>query len=129
MKHSLKQWDEGLYDATRRSKKAWITDARAFNFGEPHPCKVCLVGFEICHAHHVVPLGAQYDRGFVEPSHEIEWLCPNHHAIVHVLLRSSSTATRNDFKRVIECFYLLAAHTPAKQEIDCLIDIATRGRA
>lgn len=129
MKHSLKQWDEGLYDATRRAKKAWIDDARTFDFGDPEPCTVCLVGFEICHAHHVIPLGSQFDRGFVEPNHEIEWLCPNHHAIVHALLRSSITASRNDFKRKIECFYLIAAHKPTKQEIDCLIDIVTRGRA
>jgi hypothetical protein len=38
------------------------------------------------HAHHVVPLSfqARADRSVVNHSHE--WLCPTHHAAVHILI-------------------------------------------
>jgi hypothetical protein len=51
-------------------------------------CIINMSGFDLrqaqVHAHHVVPLGEQFDRGFRDPYHEHEWLCPNHHAMLHL---------------------------------------------
>ncbi len=73
----------------RANKNAWIVAARIeFSPGRRTPCHVCGRFRDITHAHHVVPLAAQYDRGFKRPDHEHVWLCPNHHAILHLLIPS-----------------------------------------
>lgn len=40
----------------------------------------------------MVPLNEQYEHGFVARDHEHEWLCPNHHVTLHLMIdRTSST--------------------------------------
>lgn len=68
-------------------KTAWIAAARlTFAPGEREPCHVCGKFKSIAQAHHVVPLAAQFDRGFPVPDHEHVWLCPNHHTIIHIFI-------------------------------------------
>lgn len=71
----------------RRLKDEWIANARREFVPSPREaCAVCGRFREVTHAHHVVPLSAQYDRSFDAPDHEHVWLCPTHHAIVHLIL-------------------------------------------
>lgn len=68
-------------------KRLWIAAARlAFDPGERRPCFVCGRYASVTEAHHVIPLGQQFDRGFVTADQEHEWLCPTHHTIIHVWL-------------------------------------------
>lgn len=70
-------------------REAWIAVARRiFSPGERQPCCVCGKFKSIAQAHHVVPLTAQYDRGFRLPDQAFVWLCPNHHAMVHLFILS-----------------------------------------
>jgi hypothetical protein len=70
------------------AKDAWITAARS-TFSLPRDkwfCSIC-DGYErLTQAHHVLPLSRQFDIGLVVPDHEIVWLCPNHHILVHSYL-------------------------------------------
>lgn len=70
--------------AGRLERDAWIAASRMiFDPGERQPCYVCGKFKSIAQAHHVVPLSAQYDRGFKYPDPEHVWLCPNHHTMAH----------------------------------------------
>jgi hypothetical protein len=72
---------------SRLDREAWVTAARQiFAPGEREACHVCGKFKGISQAHHVVPLKAQYDRGFKYPDSEFVWLCPNHHAVVHLFI-------------------------------------------
>ncbi len=74
-------------------KTAWVAAARlGFQPGRRQPCAVCGRFRDIAEAHHVVPLAAQFDRGFQAPDHEHVWLCPNHHAAIHVMIASDDPA-------------------------------------
>lgn len=71
----------------RTRKNEWVAEARlGFNPGRRTDCHVCGKWRDIAHAHHVVPLAAQYDRGFGVPDHQHVWLCPNHHAVLHLMI-------------------------------------------
>jgi hypothetical protein len=71
----------------RRLKDAWIAAARkGFVPSRRQPCLVCGKWRDVSQAHHVIPLARQYDKCFEQPDHEHVWLCPTHHAIVHLLL-------------------------------------------
>ncbi|RTE88237.1 hypothetical protein D6B98_36955 [Bradyrhizobium sp. LVM 105] len=66
-------------------KRGWIASARmAFQPRRREACFVCGKFQSISQAHHVVPLGEQFDRGFSVANHEHEFLCPNHHAILNL---------------------------------------------
>lgn len=68
-------------------REIWIAVARrVFVPGERLACHVCGKFRSIAQAHHVVPLTAQYDRGFQYPDHEFVWLCPNHHVMAHLFI-------------------------------------------
>lgn len=68
-------------------REAWLAAARRlFVPGERDVCHVCGKFKSIAQAHHVVPLTEQYDRGFKYPDPEHVWLCPNHHAMVHLFI-------------------------------------------
>lgn len=41
---------------------------------------------KLCHAHHVTPLALQFEHGFLIPDQRFEWLCPNHHGLVHLAI-------------------------------------------
>lgn len=74
------------YDAACKAlaRADWIGDARAaFSPGERQPCEVCGKYRSLAHAHHIVPLACQTEA---QPSHEHVWLCPTHHAAVHLLI-------------------------------------------
>jgi hypothetical protein len=66
-------------------REAWIAASRRiYSPGDRQPCYVCGKFRSITQAHHVIPLTAQYDRGFKLPDQESVWLCPNHHTMVHL---------------------------------------------
>lgn len=68
-------------------RDAWIAvSRRIFSSGDRQPCYVCEKFKSIAQAHHVIPLTAQYDRGFKYPDQECVWLCPNHHTMVHLYI-------------------------------------------
>lgn len=69
------------------SKSAFIALARAtFVPSKRCACKVCGKYKSLTQAHHVTPLAIQYDIGATKPNHDHVWLCPTHHAAVHILL-------------------------------------------
>lgn len=73
-------------------KRAWIASARlAFQPGPRRGCFVCGGFASVTQAHHVVPLNEQFDLGFSVPDDEHEWLCPNHHAILHLWIDRSGS--------------------------------------
>jgi hypothetical protein len=67
------------------SKRAWIASARLLFEPRPREARfVCGKFKSITQAHHLVPLAKQFDRGLETASHAHEFLCPNHHAILHL---------------------------------------------
>ena len=81
-------------------RDAWImASRRIFAPGQRQPCHVCGKFKSIAEAHHVVPLTAQYDRGFKYPDQEFVWLCPNHHAMAHLFIpRDNRSMTASAFR-------------------------------
>jgi len=72
----------------KRQEMIWIKNARlSFDPGQSRQCSVCAEFDEITHAHHVLPLSEQARFRFVRPDHTFIWLCPNHHSIVHIMMR------------------------------------------
>jgi hypothetical protein len=70
---------------TAARKRGWIAAARLeFTPRARESCFVCGKFKSITQAHHVVPLGEQFDHGFQVADQEHEWLCPNHHVILHL---------------------------------------------
>jgi hypothetical protein len=68
-------------------KEKWIKRARlAFRPSRRQNCYVCGKFGSITQAHHTVPLAVQFDHGFKNAADQHAWLCPNHHAILHVLI-------------------------------------------
>lgn len=96
----------GRRQARQHDKDEWVRKARAlFDPTDRRPCCICLKHQSITHAHHVVPLARQFDLGYTEPDHVHVWLCPNHHAIVHLFLSPRSSANQADnFGGVLEWF-------------------------
>lgn len=73
-------------------KSAWIASARmGFEPAARKACYACNQFQPITQAHHVVPLNEQFDHGFDTPDHEHEWLCPNHHVILHLWIDRSGS--------------------------------------
>jgi hypothetical protein len=71
----------------RFARLEWIREARAtFAPGERKPCDVCGKYRALSQAHHIVPLTQQRDD---KPNQEFVWLCPTHHAAVHLLISQS----------------------------------------
>jgi hypothetical protein len=76
-------------EAGKLERDIWIEASRVmFDPGERRPCWVCDKFRSITQAHHLVPLTAQYDRGFKYPDQAHIWLCPNHHALAHKFIYS-----------------------------------------
>lgn len=68
-------------------KDTFFTYARmVFTPGERQPCVVCGKLKSLTQAHHIVPLSVQYKFDFKELIQEHEWLCPNHHAALHIFI-------------------------------------------
>jgi len=73
--------------ACRADKETFVALGRAsFAPSQREVCRVCGRFQSLTHAHHVVPLTMQFDRGFEQPEHNHVWLCPTHHAAVHILI-------------------------------------------
>lgn len=71
----------------RLTRDEWISQARlSFLPSERKPCVVCGRFASIAQAHHIFPLAAQWRFGVRSPIHDHEWLCPNHHVAVHILI-------------------------------------------
>ena len=81
-------------------RDVWVLAARKlFDPGEREPCCICGCFKGISQAHHVIPLTMQYDRGFKYPDQEFSWLCPNHHAMVHLfIINGNRSITRAAFR-------------------------------
>lgn len=76
------------FEEVRPDKAVWIADGRSkFRPGSRQPCAVCGKYIGLTEAHHIVPLGVQFDAGAVEPIQALDWLCPTHHAAEHFHLR------------------------------------------
>lgn len=76
-------------------REIWIMAARQlFVPGFREPCCVCGKFKGIAQAHHVIPLTAQYDRGFRYPDQEYVWLCPNHHAMIHLFIQNNNRSMK-----------------------------------
>ena len=68
-------------------KNAWIYEARkSFLPGENQSCFICKKYKAVTHAHHIYPLHKQFDDGVSIPIDDFVWLCPNHHAGVHLII-------------------------------------------
>lgn len=68
-------------------RRAWIARARlTFDPGPRQPCAICARYQSVTQAHHRFPLALQCDAGLVEPIHDSDWLCPTHHAAMHVII-------------------------------------------
>lgn len=71
----------------RQDKDEWILCARQiFAPGARQNCHVCGKYRFLTQAHHVLPLACQYDKGFKAPDQTYCWLCPTHHAAVHLMI-------------------------------------------
>jgi len=86
-------------DRMEQAKK-WVLRARSvFLPGNREPCFVCGKYVEVVHAHHIYPLSMQYDNGITAPIHDFIWLCPTHHAAVHIgILNLSSSGSSFRFQ-------------------------------
>lgn len=107
-------------------RDAWIKVSRIiFAPGERQSCHVCGKFKGIAEAHHVVPVSAQYDRGFKLPDSEFVWLCPNHHAIIHLYISGghlmSPRTTRSNSGRSISL-----APDVTEEEFGKLLDLGRR---
>lgn len=68
-------------------KAEWIDEARrAFQPSKRKPCMICGRYGSLSQAHHIVPLHVQYDQGVRQADHRHVWLCPSHHAAVHLFI-------------------------------------------
>ncbi|WP_024342652.1 HNH endonuclease [Bradyrhizobium japonicum] len=102
-------------------KSAWIASARlTFQPGPRKACYVCGGFGPITQAHHVIPLNEQFDLGFVAPDHEHEWLCPNHHVILHLSIDRSSSHQKLGRRAAPSL-----AHTPL-EHFDRLMELVGR---
>ena len=104
------------------TKGAWIDAARSeFSVGEGERCEVCNRLASIAQAHHLIPLGEQYDRGFVTPNQRHAWLCPNHHAMLHLFMR------QRDF-RIQGIATLRVIYDLSDEQIQRMADLVARSR-
>lgn len=66
----------------------WLKNARSeFVPSEKKPCFVCGRYKDVAQAHHVVPLSKQDITKRAD--HRYMWLCPTHHAGVHLIINMS----------------------------------------
>lgn len=97
-----------------KRKESWIASARkSFRPGAQKPCAICNGYVSVTHAHHIVPLWRQFNSGADAPDHSHVWLCPTHHAGVHLFLTKRSA------------WPCTAGFPP--DEVDQMIKLALRG--
>jgi len=67
--------------------RIWSVHARRnFRPGKRQPCAICGKYRSLAQAHHLIPLSKQEGDS---PNQAFVWLCPNHHAAVHLLISQS----------------------------------------
>ena len=93
------------------AKNDWrVLARREFKPGDRQHCHVCGKYKSITQAHHVYQLSNQDQRFTADHTHV--WLCPNHHVLVHALLRANdftSVVTDMDEKELIKVLEVLSA--------------------
>lgn len=93
------------------SRDQWIAKARSsFAPSERKPCWVCGKFASITQAHHIYPLAAQWRFGIHYPIHDHEWLCPNHHVAVHILISQALASSLDASESCINVTCDLATH-------------------
>lgn len=71
----------------RITKKAFLKLARdTFSASARRPCWICGKFKNLTQAHHIFPLSHQWRLGVSLPIGDHEWLCPNHHVAMHILI-------------------------------------------
>lgn len=88
-------------------RKEWMKNARAdFKPPEREECAICNDFGIVTQAHHIVPLSMQVDiDNEYMPLHDIVWLCPTCHKIVHKILSVSINIRKKISNGGDVCFY------------------------
>lgn len=91
-----------LIAAQKARRAAFIAMARAsFSPGARQPCEVCGKHAGLAHAHHLVPLDQQAASDAAEANQAFAWLCPTHHAAVHVAIDADAKGI--GYGRLADC--------------------------
>jgi hypothetical protein len=87
-----------VHQRSAQAKAAWIAAARvSFQPRDRQSCHVCGQFKGVAQAHHVAPLGVQYDSGVRRAIHDFVWLCPTHHAIAHTVISEHAKGEHTPF--------------------------------
>ena len=110
------------YEAARE-KAAWVDQARHdFAPGPRKECEVCGQWKGLAQAHHIFPLAEQFDDGVASPDQAFAWLCPNHHAAVHLLMSQIRGKRVGASRSVIN----VTNELYARGELERLLDLAAK---
>lgn len=108
-------------DDIQRTKNSWIASARKNFTPETNiPCKICGHYSKWTQAHHVIPLSRQFEMGYLHADHTVEYLCPTHHVILHVLLNQFHELAKDINARTSDD---ISTDNLSPQEINGLIEI------
>lgn len=111
----------------RHDRDNWIAKARAsFQPSERKPCAICGRFQSIAQAHHVFPLAAQWRLGVIDPIHDHEWLCPNHHVVVHIFI---GQALAKSVAASASCMNAIADMVENMDEFKKIINLHDRSNA
>lgn len=83
----------------KRRRDEWLKFARdefRQSIKVARPCMACGLDREYSHAHHVVPLGLQYELGLDQAIQDHDWLCAVHHKMMHRLWSAVITPTNRN---------------------------------
>jgi hypothetical protein len=113
--------------APRVERDIWLADARrGFTPSQRCGCVVCGKFKGVTQAHHVVPLTAQYDRGYVEPDHEYVWMCPNHHTLLHLFIPGDNRSMNRQALRARSRTASAQHKDLSDEEFEALMRLVTR---
>lgn len=105
----------------KQDRDKWIKQARLnFDPGDKQACAICGKYKSLTHAHHIIPLAIQYRRNYIHPDQSYVWMCPTHHAAIHMFLNIFESKLSEDVqdKRISELQGDLS-----HQEMNELIDL------
>lgn len=112
----------------KQKRAIWLRASRdTFRPGKRQRCAVCEKYEFIAQAHHLTPLAMQYESGAKVPDHAYIWLCPNHHAAVHLLISQGRYEREIPRAEMID----LAADTEAEEfkAIFAIFEMCNWGKA
>lgn len=108
---------------SRLSRDRWIAQARAsFLPSGRKSCVVCGRFQSISQAHHVFPLAIQWHVGIQRPIHDYEWLCPNHHVSIHILIAQTQASSLDASEACINVTSDLALNMSEFTKVLSLLD-------